>query len=814
MAETKPKQQTDDDRKLKDLENEEKKIKEENIKKQEEKEAAVLNFAKLLKQKGKLTDKSIKSILMNKSVMGYEVSEEEATKIMNELVEKKKPADKENVLENKDKKEVIDGGRALRDMLISKGKTDEEIKSTMKDVEIKLKDNKVGTLTNEEIDALIAEKPSTNKKEGEKKKENKNITKEDIEKKRKEIEEKEKEVEKKKKEVERLTDEILNRGRDSQEAKDQYAKAKEKLAKLEGELETLKADLKGMETAYEAQGKDFEGELNHARDKYAVAQAEYNKTLRKIGKTNWWKRKAFGIFGKPQEMPTESRELLGLRKKYEEALYAHGNDLYKKAEAQTREAYPNASEEEIRETMEAYKANVIFKELVVDEEVRLGKQQAEMMNPKERGVMRQMWDWYKNLSPWKRRALGIAVSATVGGTIVLATGGSAALLGTYLATKAGRTVASTLAGESAAVLTKHAYMPGIKNRQEAGVTMSKDTLEKLGWSRDAFMKSRSEYQTAMANYNSEMASLKRKQMIARMLASGVVALGTSDLFDNHGTSTPGDSPDTGGTPPAPGTPSGPGTGIDPNAIVTGAPGHTGITWALKAQLAGHDDWAQSMANKMGYHGDIHSADFYKTLGQKLGYIDGAGNEVRVAVKGSAYVLDHENFTVTEYAGDGQGHPILKPLEKHGFGESFENKSIQDSYEYDWQKNSQVTNGVNNVNSGAPTPPTGPTNINNSGPSLPPGQLNQTLYTGAPGTASGPAVTPGSGIANPQGISTPGNTVSNGGQLNNPYGVGGYYEQKDYVPVEKNYPDAFTRKRFLGAGQPFRQPNSWWKWPWW
>ena len=106
--------------------------------------------------------------------MGYEVSEEEATKIMNDLVEKKKPAYKENVLENKDKKEVIDGGRALRDMLISKGKTDEEIKSTMKDVEIKLKDNKVGTLTNEEIDALIAEKPSTNKKEGEKKKENKN----------------------------------------------------------------------------------------------------------------------------------------------------------------------------------------------------------------------------------------------------------------------------------------------------------------------------------------------------------------------------------------------------------------------------------------------------------------------------------------------------------------------------------------------------------------------------------------------------------------------------------------------------------------
>ncbi len=554
----------------------------------------------------------------------------------------------------------------LRNELKEKKLSDEQIKAT-------LRGTKDLNLSEEEIDKIMTEVTGEDKKEPAKEPEKKKVTQEDVDKIKARLDEINKKIAAKLVEIDAEKDPEKKKNLESQ--KDELNVERDAILAEAKTLQKLAKEQEGEEENPNQTPEQKEGAkatLEQDRNAYVAENAKHLKELRKAGRVNWL-RKTFWL--KPNEMPKTPEKLTELKSKYEKSLYAYGNELYANKEISLKQENPDITPAELKTKMEQFKAEVIFKQLVVDEEALLQKKNVEAMTPKEKGVMRQMMDWYGKLSPAKRRLYGILLSTAVGGTIAVTTGG-VGILGAYLGSKLGRTAISVAASETVASGIRRVHEPYIKDQLATGTEHSKEMLTKMGWSEDSFKTAQAGYQKTLSEYNNRMASMRKKQMIGRILTGAIVGygIGHTDMFQHP---TPVPSP----IPHEPPVPTPPQTGFDPNAIVTGEPGHTGITWALKAQLEGHDDWAQSMADKMGYHGDIHSADFYSKLGQKFGYIDSNGNEVRVATKGTAYLLDHENFKVTEYeAGD-----HIHGKEVHAFGQNFEDKSMQDKYEYNWDK---------------------------------------------------------------------------------------------------------------------------------
>lgn len=271
----------------------------------------------------------------------------------------------------------------------------------------------------------------------------------------------------------------------------------------------------------------FKIQLDALRVSYTSAYKQFYYHDRKLGLKNKI-RKLVGA--KLVNEPSVPQNLIDLKTQYEKALYEYGNDLYNQESA--RLSGQNLSQDQIKSHLAQYKSEVIFKELIIDEEQKLAQQKVEELPKKEKSAMRSFLNWYGGLNPVARKAISIGVFTGIGVAAIATFGGGAAVAGAWGGAKILRSASGAVVGESVAYAIGKMSTGEVNKSKEFGIDSSKNSLSSLNWDENTFANVKNQYQATLNQYAERMNSIRKKQMAAKILAGGLTTftLNHEDAF--------------------------------------------------------------------------------------------------------------------------------------------------------------------------------------------------------------------------------------------------------------------------------------------
>jgi hypothetical protein len=271
----------------------------------------------------------------------------------------------------------------------------------------------------------------------------------------------------------------------------------------------------------------FKIQLDALRVSYTSAYKQFYYHDRKLGLKNKL-RKIVGA--KLVNEPSVPQNLIDLKTQYEKALYEYGNDLYN--QESTRLNGQNLSQDQIKSHLAQYKSEVIFKELIIDEEQKLAQQKVEDLPRKEKSAMRSFLSWYGGLNPVTRKAISIGVFTGIGVAAIATFGGGAAVAGAWGGAKILRSASGALVGEGAAYAIGRMASGEINRAKESGTDSSKNVLGNFNWDENTFLNAKNQYQRTLNQYAERMNSVRKKQMAAKIISGGLTtfALNYEDAF--------------------------------------------------------------------------------------------------------------------------------------------------------------------------------------------------------------------------------------------------------------------------------------------
>lgn len=271
----------------------------------------------------------------------------------------------------------------------------------------------------------------------------------------------------------------------------------------------------------------FKIQLDALRVSYTNAYKQFYYHDRKLGLKNKL-RKIVGA--KLVNEPAVPQNLIDLKTQYEKALYEYGNDLYN--QESTRLNGQNLSQDQIKSHLAQYKSEVIFKELIIDEEQKLAQQKVEDLPRKEKSAMRSFLSWYGGLNPIARKAISIGVFTGIGVAAITTFGGGAAVAGAWGGAKILRSASGAIVGESMAYAIGKMSTSEANKSKEFGIDSSKNNLGNLNWDENTFTHVKNQYQAVLNQHANRMNSVRKKQMAAKIIAGGLTtfALNYEDAF--------------------------------------------------------------------------------------------------------------------------------------------------------------------------------------------------------------------------------------------------------------------------------------------
>lgn len=272
----------------------------------------------------------------------------------------------------------------------------------------------------------------------------------------------------------------------------------------------------------------FRVTLDGLRSEYATKYHNfYKERNKKMGLMNKIRR---GMGMSISNEPPIPQELIDLKNQYEKSIFEYGNDLYNKESV--RLGSQNLSPDQIKIELDKYKSEVIFKDLILDEEQKLANQKVEDLPMKEKSALGSFFAWYNKLPTWQKRALSIGAVTGVGFAAISMAGAGVAGASVWAGAKILRATTGALVGEGAAYAVGKMATGEINRAKESGIDSSKNVLENLNWDENTFNHAKNQYQQTLSEHAGRMNSIKKKQMYTKILAGGLTtfALNYEDAF--------------------------------------------------------------------------------------------------------------------------------------------------------------------------------------------------------------------------------------------------------------------------------------------
>lgn len=272
----------------------------------------------------------------------------------------------------------------------------------------------------------------------------------------------------------------------------------------------------------------FRVTLDGLRSEYATKYHNfYKERNKKMGLMNKIRR---GMGMSISNEPPIPQELIDLKNQYEKSIFEYGNDLYNKESV--RLGSQNLSPDQVKIELDKYKSEVIFKDLILDEEQKLANQKVEDLPMKEKSALGSFFAWYNKLPTWQKRALSIGAVTGVGFAAISMAGAGVAGASVWAGAKILRATTGALVGEGAAYAVGKMATGEINRAKESGIDSSKNVLENLNWDENTFNHAKNQYQQTLSEHAGRMNSIKKKQMYTKILAGGLTtfALNYEDAF--------------------------------------------------------------------------------------------------------------------------------------------------------------------------------------------------------------------------------------------------------------------------------------------
>ncbi len=454
--------------------------------------------------------------------------------------------------------------------------------------------------------------------------------------------------------------------------------------------------------------------LGEARMKYVAA---YKKFKESAGILVRAKRFIFGTKIDEKDVPPELKKL---EEEYDDAAAALGKQMYSEKISELKTDTTLTNEEKTAELLR-YKQNEIFNKVIVEEQTMLAALKTENLPPKERGIAKKALDWYISQPTWKKVAMATVFSAAFFALVAPGSVAAAGGMGAFVGIRAARGVAGSFLSQTAV----KSYDWLFKDKSAEKRIEAEAELSKLcGYNNaDEIAEGKKRY----AKIAEQEQKTKRRRAVKKV-AVGAVAGGFASMGVGYGAGkilsssidaqTGGNlKPDNSATPNTSGGKTSPdntgalnnkntapidsknGDGanstnppntpkpkiekpIDASIVQKGQ----GVEHAFIKQIEANPELAKELGFKGGNAKALHifAQNQAHEIALKTGYVDNAGNEIRVMKGGEvAYELkmNGKNIVVNEKALDG------RIIETHNQGDKF---GSQNDYEYQKNKTIETT----------------------------------------------------------------------------------------------------------------------------
>ncbi|OGI59726.1 hypothetical protein A2814_00215 [Candidatus Nomurabacteria bacterium RIFCSPHIGHO2_01_FULL_38_19] len=457
--------------------------------------------------------------------------------------------------------------------------------------------------------------------------------------------------------------------------------------------------------------KYLEEQLRLAREGYAT---EYKNFM--MNQRTKFSRAVMFITGGTAPDSAIPKKLQNLELEYDKAAVALGQEMYRAK--QSEYSYLSLSLEDREIELSRYKQTEIFKRVIIQEQEELNKLKTENLPPKEKNILKKGLDWYLQLGRGKKILMAFVLSgafalAVTPGAVAAAGGGV-----TWFGIKVTRTIAGVGGGQGAG----KAIDLLIKDKSGEKREIAENELARMFGGDDV-----ASIRKQFASILEQEQKAKRNRLIGKALA-GLVVGGAASLGTGYGvgklfSGTVPDQVSTSGgkiVPPEPGAKvapldtSAPASGASPSGPDTTPPATAGKTAEeLAAEVMPAPEAKASaplidttvhrgegvehafirqiehnpkLAQELGFKGKLDDAKALHAFAQheahvialKTGYVDNAGNEVRVRV------ADKASY---EIKTDSQGN--VTGVEEKLDGKLVDGKGINKEYEYQYKGNQEM-----------------------------------------------------------------------------------------------------------------------------
>lgn len=271
--------------------------------------------------------------------------------------------------------------------------------------------------------------------------------------------------------------------------------------------------------------------LNEIREKYATAYNDFYKNReKKLGRINKIKR---GIGINIEDKIPVPEDLKDLEEKYSNSLYEYGNFLLSEKEKELHIA--GIFGDEFEREIKSYISGELKLKILDEEQKKRESLYIENLPKKEKSVLGKFGAWYGKQNKFTRKAISILAFTGASSVILSMSGAGATAVAGFAGVKILRSGIGAVAGESAAGILGYFGKKKIDTQQSINQFDIQKEFSNNGWNKESFDKAKDMYQKSLDDKLKKMKSLRKKQILAKILIGGgtVYGLGFMDAFADH-----------------------------------------------------------------------------------------------------------------------------------------------------------------------------------------------------------------------------------------------------------------------------------------